>query len=97
MQEYLNRIAKNYPLIPTVAVNGEYDEATAEAVRVFQDIFSLPKTGTVDYATWYQISNIYVGVTKIAELRGDNIFIPPTDMLGFRSSNKAPRFTYPLG
>lgn len=96
VQEYLNRIAKNYPLIPTVAVDGVYGENTAEAVRVFQDIFSLPKTGQIDYATWYQISNIYVGVSKIAELRGDNIFIPPTDMLGFRSSNKAPRFTYPL-
>ena len=69
IQEFLNRIAKNYPLIPTVSVDGVYGEDTAEAVRTFQEIFNLPKTGIVDYATWYQISNIYVGVSKIAELK----------------------------
>ncbi|WP_454052520.1 peptidoglycan-binding domain-containing protein [Clostridium sp. Marseille-Q7071] len=69
IQTQLNRIAQNYPLIPKVAVDGVYGPTTAESVRVFQSIFNLPQTGTVDYATWYQISNIYVGVTRIAELR----------------------------
>ena len=69
VQEFLNAISNNYPLIPKVAVDGEYNESTAEAVRTFQGIFNLQQTGIVDYATWYQISNIYVGVTKIAELR----------------------------
>ncbi|MGG7079139.1 peptidoglycan-binding protein [Clostridium sardiniense] len=68
-QEYLNRIARNYPLIPKVAEDGVYGESTAEQVRVFQGIFGLPKTGIVDYKTWYKISEIYVGVTKIAELK----------------------------
>ena len=67
-QEYLNRIARNYPLIPKVAVDGIYGARTAEQVKVFQGIFGLPKTGVVDYKTWYKISEIYVGVTKIAEL-----------------------------
>lgn len=69
IQEFLNRIAQNYPLIPKVAIDGVYGQSTANAVKTFQSIFSLPQTGIVDYATWYQISNIYVGVTKIAELR----------------------------
>ncbi|HCQ89106.1 MULTISPECIES: peptidoglycan-binding protein [unclassified Clostridium] len=69
IQTQLNRIAQNYPLIPKVAVDGVYGPTTAESVKVFQRIFNLPQTGTVDYATWYQISNIYVGVTRIAELR----------------------------
>ena len=30
---------------------------------------SLPVTGTVDFSTWYKISHIYVGVTRIAELK----------------------------
>lgn len=68
LQEQLNRIAQNYPLIPTLSVDGRYGPLTAEAVRVFQSIFGLPQTGTVDYATWYRISQIYVGVTRIAEL-----------------------------
>lgn len=70
-QEFLNRIAKNYPLIPKVPEDGVFGQNTAEAVKTFQQIFNLPKTGVIDYATWYQISNIYVGVSKIAELRGD--------------------------
>ena len=94
-QEFLNRIAQNYPLIPKVAVDGTYGEATAEAVRVFQGIFNLPKTGVVDYATWYRISDIYVGVTRIAELRSENIFYPPNSREMIRGGNSAPFFNYP--
>ena len=67
MQEQLNRIARNYPLIPTVTADGVFGPATAESVRVFQQVFDLPQTGTVDFATWYAISDIYVGVSRIAE------------------------------
>lgn len=67
MQEQLNRIARNYPAIPTITADGIYGERTADAVRTFQGIFSLPQTGQTDYATWYAISDIYVGVSRIAE------------------------------
>ena len=30
--------------------------------------FGLPQTGVVDFRTWYKISHIYVGITRIAEL-----------------------------
>lgn len=68
MQEQLNVIAGAYPLIPKIQADGIYGPATAEAVRVFQSVFGLPQTGTVDYRTWYKISEIYVGVSRIAEL-----------------------------
>ena len=67
MQEQLNRIARNYPLIPAVTADGVYGPATAESVRIFQQVFDLPQTGIVDFATWYRISDIYVGVSRIAE------------------------------
>ncbi len=67
IQSQLNRIARNYPAIPTIAVDGIYGPATAEAVRTFQRIFDLPQSGIVDYPTWYSISNVYVGVSRIAE------------------------------
>ena len=67
MQAQLNRIARNYPLIPTVTADGVFGPATAESVRIFQQVFDLPQTGTVDFPTWYTISDIYVGVTRIAE------------------------------
>lgn len=68
MQEQLNRIARNYPALPTIAVDGIYGPATANAVKEFQKIFGLPQTGIVNYRTWYKISEIYVGVSRIAEL-----------------------------
>lgn len=67
IQQQLNRIAQNYPALPTVSVDGIYGQNTANSVRIFQQIFNIPPTGIVDYPTWYEISNIYVGVSRIAE------------------------------
>ena len=67
MQEQLNRIRQNYPAIPYITPDGIFGQQTAEAVRVFQRVFGLPRTGVVDFPTWYEISRIYVGVSRIAE------------------------------
>lgn len=68
IQEQLNAISKAYPAIPMIEADGIYGPKTAAAVAEFQKIFDLPVTGVVDYSTWYKISEIYVGVTRIAEL-----------------------------
>ena len=68
MQEQLAVISGAYPAIPKITADGIYGPATAEAVRKFQSVFGLPQTGVVDYPTWYKISEIYVGVSRIAEL-----------------------------
>ena len=68
MQEQINVIAGAYPKIPKIQADGIYGPATAEAVRVFQSVFGLPQTGTVDFRTWFKISEIFVGVSRIAEL-----------------------------
>lgn len=68
MQEQLNTIASAYPAIPKVTADGIYGPATAAAVQKFQSVFGLPATGVVDYSTWYKISEVYVGVSRIAEL-----------------------------
>ena len=68
IQEQLARISQAYPAIPTITPDGIYGEATKAAVEKFQSIFGLPVTGVVDYRTWYKISEIYVAVTRIAEL-----------------------------
>ena len=67
MQEQLNVIAGAYPAIPKIDADGIYGPATAATVEKFQSVFGLPQTGTVDYRTWYKISEIYVGVSRIAE------------------------------
>lgn len=68
IQEQLDVIAGAYPAIPRVTVDGVYGPGTAASVREFQSVFGLPVTGVVDYTTWYKISEIYVGVSRIAEL-----------------------------
>ena len=69
MQEELARISQSYPAIPTITADGIFGSRTKEAVQKFQSVFGLPATGIVDYPTWYKISDIYVGVSRIAELR----------------------------
>lgn len=104
IQTYLNRISNNYPAIPKMAVDSIYGASTQNSVKVFQSVFTLPQTGNVDYATWYKISDVYVGVTGIAELtmarkyeKNNNditsynktgIFVPP-------SNNKKIYIIYP--
>lgn len=68
IQEQLARISQAYPAIPIVTPDGIYGAATRAAVEKFQSVFGLPVTGVVDYRTWYKISEIYVAVTRIAEL-----------------------------
>ena len=68
LQEQLDAISSVYTAIPDITPDGIYGPATAEAVRKFQSIFGLPQTGVVDFATWYKISHIYVGITRIADL-----------------------------
>ncbi|MBO4514038.1 MAG: peptidoglycan-binding protein [Lachnospiraceae bacterium] len=67
LQSQLNRISQNYPAIPKLVEDGIYGPATAQSVRVFQRVFGLPETGVTDFATWYKISEIYVGITRISE------------------------------
>lgn len=68
MQEQLNTIGQVYSAIPQIAEDGIFGERTKEAVKEFQRVFGLPATGVVDYKTWYKIQEIYVAVTRIAEL-----------------------------
>ncbi|MCT4542283.1 MAG: peptidoglycan-binding protein [Vallitalea sp.] len=68
IQRQLNAISNNYPAIPKLRVDGVYGSKTKDAVEEFQKAFLLPITGIVDYPTWYKISDIFVAVTRLAEL-----------------------------
>lgn len=74
IQTELNRISDNYPAIPKIRVeNGLFGLDTENAVRAFQEIFGLPRSGTVDKATWYRIRRYYNGVKRLAELSAEGV------------------------
>ena len=66
IQNQLNRIADNFPAIPKIPADGVYGPATQMAVKACQKVFHLPQTGSVDFATWYEISNVFVAVAGLA-------------------------------
>ena len=68
LQQQLDAVATVYTAIPRVTPDGIYGPGTEASVRAFQSVFGLPQTGVVDFATWYKISHIYVGISRIAEL-----------------------------
>lgn len=74
IQRDLRRIRKNYPAIPSINTTlGIYDDETVEAVKKFQEIFSLPVTGVVDKATWYKIKYVYTSVKKLSDLYSEGL------------------------
>lgn len=74
LQVFLNRISGNYPAIPKIPqADGIFDEATAAAVRTFQQVFGLETTGIVNASTWYRITYIYTSVKHIAELNSEGV------------------------
>lgn len=80
IQDQLNRIARNYPLIPKITtVNGIFDTQTEAAVRAFQDIFDLSVDGIVGQATWYAIKRVYFSVRRLSEITGE--IISPEDLI----------------
>ena len=73
-QQQLNRISRNYPAIPTIAITtGIFDNQTRSAVEKFQEIFNLPITGTVNKSTWYKIKEIFNAVKRLGELLSEGL------------------------
>ena len=74
IQRDLRRIRKNYPAIPDISGSlGIFDKETEDAVKKFQQIFSLPVTGVVDKGTWYKIKYVYNSVKKLSDLYSEGL------------------------
>ena len=74
IQIRLNRISDNYPSIPKIAMpDGVFSFDTEDAVKRFQEVFSLTPDGIVGNATWYKIQRIYNAVKRLNELDSEGI------------------------
>lgn len=52
IQVMLNQIRMVYEIFPEIEINGIYDNATANAVKAFQEISNLNTTGNINRQTW---------------------------------------------
>lgn len=74
VQLRLNRISDNYPAIPKIALpDGVFSFDTEDAVKSFQETFSLEPDGIVGKATWYKILFVYNAVKRLNELNSEGI------------------------
>ncbi len=64
LQYMLAVIAEFVPEIPTVAVNGTFDEATYQAVTALQRYAGLPDNGVVGDVTWDTIYRYFAGIEQ---------------------------------
>ena len=88
IQIRLNRISDNYPSIPKIALpDGVFSFDTEDAVRRFQEIFSLTPDGVIGKSTWYAIQFIYNAVKRLNEL----------DSEGIKLSDVTKQFTESIG
>ena len=71
LQRQLNRIAKDYPFLGKLTVDGIFGARMADTVKRFQKQFNLTADGVVGRQTWYKISYIYVSVKDLAELTSE--------------------------
>ena len=58
-QTYLNVVGQNIQAIPVVPVTGYFGPETENAVRIFQESYGLPVTGTVGAPTWDAVAKEY--------------------------------------
>lgn len=59
VQYYLAVIGYFNPSLPQLTIDGDYGDATTNAVRAFQRFYGLPETGNVDRATWNRLLQVY--------------------------------------
>jgi peptidoglycan hydrolase-like protein with peptidoglycan-binding domain len=70
LQKYLNRIAEDYPEIPSVNVTGYFGNQTETAVLAFQQYFGTSaQGGVVDAVTWDEIVDVFDDVTGSDSVR----------------------------
>lgn len=83
LQYYLSVIGAYYASVEPVSVTGYFGNETENSVKSFQQVYGLPVTGTVNNATWYDITRAYAGIVENAPVstEGGNLPLYPGEIL----------------
>jgi len=77
VQYYLAVIGAFYDTVPPIDITGEFNDATAAAVRGFQQTYGLPQTGRIDFITWRDLYRAYRGIVENSpQLEGGTLRYP---------------------
>lgn len=80
IQRQLNRISVNFPGIPKIyPADGFFNTSTTDAVKKFQEVFSLEVDGIVGKATWNRIQLVYNSVKNLYYLNSEGLTIEDLD------------------
>lgn len=89
LQYYLRVISQYNSTVPSVSVNGQYDDATEQAVKAFQQSRGLTQDGIVGRATWNEIYNTYRGIIAASPLGADGLPLYPGGVLRFGATGES--------
>ncbi|MBE6589384.1 MAG: spore cortex-lytic protein [Ruminococcaceae bacterium] len=64
LQYYLSYLSQFYDTIPPTPIDGVFGASTRASVEAAQRTFGLPVDGIVGEATWYALSNAYIGIVS---------------------------------
>lgn len=91
IQYFLDVISAYYDTVPPLTVNGEFDEATEQAVRAFQQSFGLSADGIVGRQTWQKMEDVYESIRTSTQLIDGGVMLFPGRVLqaGFQGEDVA--------
>lgn len=81
IQYFLAVVGTFYDTVPVIAVNGEFDAATTEAVRAFQRAVGITEDGIVGEETWNELYRAYRGIIDTLELPENRVAPYPGEPL----------------
>ena len=91
VQYYLNVVAAYYDTIPSIEINGVFDQQTDAAVRAFQQQFGLGVDGIVGRQTWQKLEDVYESIRTSTDLIDGGVVLFPGRVLqsGFQGEDVA--------
>ncbi len=82
LQRYLRVISATTPEIPPPPLDGIFDTATEQSLRVYQQLRGLPVTGRANLATWNRVYADYLAALQL-QASSEGFYLFPDSPLNY--------------